>query len=312
MREMSTLGAALRHAGLHRRALAAWAGTDRLSALARLVPGLRGRQVTPASALLASFVAGAPLDRAALPVPLVRALDEAGVIDGTYARVALLPLGEALLACDRADAPDDALRACWPDDSSYHLALALPPERRARWLDLGCGSAFAQLWRPELATVRAGSDVNPRALAHARLGAELSGIALELAASDAGASMAGTWDLVTCNAPIPGNDQLPVWQSAGPGLLATVAADARRLVAPGGTIVLHAALDALEPLLAAASGERVTVAYTPPDVVQFGITWWRPDAAPLAISARRELDPGRPHLTHADRIAALRHELPPP
>src|SRR5262245_23773426 len=107
------LGEQLRAAGLTPRALAAWAGTQRLPALPPHLPALRARDPVPAAAALALLVAGAELavDRCrALPLD---ALLEAGILElvsgepagedtrGTIARagaavrsrVAVLPLG---------------------------------------------------------------------------------------------------------------------------------------------------------------------------------------------------------------------------
>ena len=158
MTPLSTLGSRLRYGGLSPRALAAWAGSDRLSALPALLP--RQRPLTPASTLLALFVAGddVPIDQ----VPEIDALHRHQLVDVAgalvHARVAILPLGPSLIVCDRLDTDDSLDVVCWPDDSSYHLALALPQARVARWLDLGCGSAFAALFRPELATSITATD----------------------------------------------------------------------------------------------------------------------------------------------------------
>jgi hypothetical protein len=200
--DLRDIGAALRRMGLTQNALLAWAGTHRLSALARIVPALAARPITPASAVLALFVAGvdvplarlrglpidalvahglvevapvdaspvdAPVDHAREPRPLAR--------DHVRARVAIMPLEQTLAVCDRFDAPSSRELVLCPDDSSYHLASAIPPGRRERWIDLATGSAFAPLARPNLAAQIVGIDLNPRAVELARLGAALSGCA---------------------------------------------------------------------------------------------------------------------------------------
>ena len=63
-------------------------------------------------------------------------------------------------------------------------------------------------------------------------------------------------------------------------------------------------------------GELVLVAYTPADHAlgggrEFAVAWWRPDAAPCRVLARRELAPARPHVDHTDREAALAGTLSP-
>jgi SAM-dependent methyltransferase len=207
--ELAALGAQLRSAGLTARALAAWAGTARLAALPARLDAVPPSE-TPAGALLALLVAGAEVPRARLrgrSDAALAALIAHGLVERDAgrlrARVAILPLGGSLLVCDRLDAPAERALVCWPDDSSHHLASAIPPGRREDWLDLGCGSAFAPLARPELAQRIAGVDINPRAARHAQLGAALSGVAhLTVSVRDIGDAQPPA-DLVTCNAPIP-------------------------------------------------------------------------------------------------------------
>lgn len=333
---LATLGAQLRNAGLNARALAAWAGTARLAALpARLETPPSA--ATPAGAILALFVAGAEVARdrlRSLPEPAIAALAVHGLVEPgagrLRARVAVLPLGAALLVCDRLDAPAERELVCWPDDSSHHLASAIPPGRRAGWLDLGCGSAFAPLVRPELAHQIAGVDINPRATRHARLGAALSGIAhLAVSTGDIDDPHPPA-DLVTCNAPIPelgpprvdpADGGLPgaadrhaerarllvpeVWRRAEAGFFERLWPALQRAVRPGGLIVVHAASAALEPALADAPGERVIATYTPDGVRGFAVAWWRPDAPPRLVQARRALTPARPHVDPRDREDAL-------
>jgi SAM-dependent methyltransferase len=305
------LGAGLRRVGLNARALAAWAGTDRLSALWARRAGLAEQPATPAGALLALFVGGAEVAAAALPPLDIAALVEHGLVEraGEHVRalVAVLPLGEGLLVCDRADTAPCRELACWPDDSSYHLARSLPPGQRARWLDLACGSAFAAIARPELAAEIVGTDLSPRSVALARLGTGLSGLAhVTIAAAAVGdaspASLHGGCDLVSCNAPIPATEtDEPLWRKTDVGFVARALADARRFAAPGATIVVHAALDPLVAALDAHTGERIVVAYTPASEAGFGVAWWKPDAPNRLVVARRELTAQTPHLTWADR-----------
>jgi SAM-dependent methyltransferase len=323
---LARLGTSLRDAGLTTRALAAWAGTARIAALPARLPAIPAPPRTPAAAILALFVAGAELAQRHLQLPRGRSgtgapLDE--LVDHQLlerngdqlrARVAILPLGRALLVCDRLDAPIERDLVCWPDDSSYHLATAILPGRRGRWLDLGCGSAFAPLARPDLAAQISGIDINERAVRHARLGAALSGIAhLDAVPGDASAAHEPA-ELVTCNTPIPDAPDRPplsptavpeVWRRADPGLFDRLWPALRRAVRPGGMIVVHGASDAVVPALASADGERVVVTYTPDTVRGFAIAWWRPDAPARFVAARRALTPDRPHVDPADRDAAL-------
>jgi SAM-dependent methyltransferase len=302
-------GELLRAAGLVPRALAAWAGTDRLAALPPRLPALRAREPVPAAAALALFVAGAELalDRCrALPLDALLAaglLERTGAGTGATVRapVAVLPLGHGLLVCDRADAPAAPALVCWPDDSSHHLAAALPPGRRARWLDLGCGSAFAAIARPDAAAQLVGVDLNARAVLLARTGLALSGIEhAEVTLGDAAADH-GEAELVTCNAPIPGDPHAAIWRRADADFLARLADAIPARLSPGGLALVHTAREALPAEL---PGERVFVAYAPGPPA-FGVLWWRPDAPTRAVSAYRELTAARPHLDARDHDDAL-------
>lgn len=324
-RELASIGARLRDAGLTTRALAAWAGTPRIAALPARLDGMPATPPTPASAILAWLVGGAEITRDRLHVPptLIDALIAHEFVerdgDRLRARVAIVPLGQALLVCDRLDAPIEHALVCWPDDSSHHLATAIPPGRRADWLDLGCGSAFAPLARPELATRIAGVDINERAVRYADLSAKLSGIAhLAPSLGDVGA-ICEPAELVTCNAPIPdphlnrlrspanpfATALTEVWRNAEPGFFDRLWPALRRVVRPGGMIVVHAACEAVLPALEGAGGERVVVTYTPASVRGFAVAWWRPDAPDRFVAARRELLPDRPHIDPRDREEAL-------
>ncbi len=155
--ELAAIGQRLRAAGLTPRAVAAWSGTPRIASLPWRASNLVADDPVPAAAALALFIAGVELsiDRVrTLPIDeLVAASLVDRIGDRVRARIGIVPLGESLLVCDRADADDELELVCWPDDSSAHLTGALTPGRRARWLDLGCGSAYAPLARPELAAL---------------------------------------------------------------------------------------------------------------------------------------------------------------
>jgi Methyltransferase small domain len=268
--------------------LRAWAGTDRLSALqpARL----SSLPITKASAELALFVAGVDVPVALGDFSLA---ERRG--DRWHAPVAILPTARDAIICDRHDAPaDDPERVCWPDDSSYHLVRSIPPGRRATWLDVGCGSAFAMAERPEAAERRVGVDVNPRAAAFAKRHAEIR-------CADATSYSAGeTFELVTCNPPIPDGDG-PIWRGASAQTVRAMIATAGRHVAPTGLAVVHAALEVLTDL----AGDVVIVVYTPADERAFGVAWWQPDGESRQIVAHRALTPDRPHIDWTDRDAAL-------
>ena len=311
--ELAAIGERLRRAGLTEGALLAWAGTHRLSALPPRLAALAARPPVPAAAALAVFVAGAEIPaeslRAVKPLEelvAVGLLERAG--DRVRAPLAIVPLGAALLVCDRHDAADQEQLVCWPDDSSYHLATAIEPGRRARWLDLACGSAFAPLARPELAEEIRGIDLNPRAVRMARLGAGLTGCRHVTAEeADIGAAHAPA-ALVTCNSPIPDDPDAAIWRRADHGFFTRMWPAARAALAPGGEVVVHSTLEAVPTDL---GGEAVTVVYTPPGERAYAVTWWRPEAPPRRLVCQRALTPARPHLDPRDREDALVGRLAP-
>ena len=321
---LASLGARLRGAGLTPRALEAWAGTARIAALPAQLEAAPPRRETPAAAVLALFVGGAEVARAELRLAgdLVDALIASDLVEHSAsaslrARVAIVPLGRGLVVCDRLDAHVERELVCWPDDSSHHLAAAIPPGRRDDWLELGCGSAVAPIERPELASRIAGIDINPRALRYAALGTALSGIShAAFAIGDIGAPPLAPAELVTCNAPIPDRAEemsalgIPeVWRRADRGFFERLWPALPRAVRPGGIIVVHAVSEAIAAGLEDARGERVVVSYTPAGVPGFAVAWWRPDGPDRFVFARRELSPDRPHLDARDREDAL---APPP
>lgn len=298
------LGAQLRAAGLSPRGLASWAGTDRLAALPSILPAHVTREPVPAAVALSLFIAGVPLslERAKnLPVDaLVHAKLLAMHAGDIYAPAAVLPIGPSLMVCDRLDVPDAVDRVSWPDDSSHHLLGAIAPnKRRKRWLDLGCGSAVAQLALPNLADVMVGIDINPRAVAYAKQGAMLSGAdRLEVRHVGVDGIDGVRADLVTCNAPLPDAAALAVWRRADPGFFPLLWPAIRRNLVEGGEAILHVARHTIPGDL---PGERVVVSYAP----DLCVLWWRPDAPDLYAGLERPLTKDRPHIDLDDHDDAL-------
>lgn len=222
------------------------------------------------------------------------------------AQVAIVPVGEAWIVCDRLDDSEDHHRVWWPDDSSYHLMMAVPPGRVSSWLDIGCGSGFAPLVRPNAAERVLGTDLNPRAVSYARLGAVLSSIAsVQFHEADLATGIDDTFQLVTCNAPIPGPTRGPLWSTTSGDFVARLFEHAARVVAVNGLVIVHAAADAIHPIVATLPGERVVVAYTPTQHPrEFAVVWWCPSADPRLVVRRRELTVERPHVDDGDYLAA--------
>lgn len=321
---LADLGRALARCGLTARALAAWCGTSTLARLPERLPTAEPRGTVADT--LALFVAGAALAparaRACLGASLAPCLAH-GLLDerggALVAPRAILPVGRSsFVVCDPLDEPHPRAPTPWPDDSSHHLCGALANVRAARWLDLGTGSAVAPLVVPQLAPLIVGAELVPRTAAAAALGAALSGQRnLHLVVSDLDDSLTGTWDVVSCNAPIPdpaGVTALPAasscWHRTDSAFLPRLGQAIQRLLAPGGLAVLHTALAPLLPVLAELGGDALSVVYTPAEHPTFAVTWWQPHLPTRQRAVRRLLTRDRPHLDGADRDDADNSRLP--
>lgn len=315
------IGDKLRRAGLTQPALLAWSGTHRISTWPWKLSGFTKLPVTPAASTLALFVGGLDQPTARLSALPLDALVEHGLVDiandTVHAKVAILPLEQTLVVCDRLDADDDESSAssrrnlvCWPDDSSYHLASAIPPGRRDRWIDLATGSAFAPLARPALASSILGIDLNERAIRFARLGTQLSGCShVELSRADIGEIIAEPAQLVTCNAPILADPDPAIWRSTDQAFFDRMWRTARACVAPGGEVIVHCVVEGIPDDL---EGDLTTVVYTPPEEPGYAVTWWSPDAPARRSLRYRELTAARPHLEPRDRDDVRAGALPDP
>lgn len=306
------IGTALRRAGLTQNALLAWSGTHRISTWPWKLSGFTKLPITPAASALALFVGGIDRPLAQLRALPIDALVEHGLVeiagDTARAKVAILPLEQTLVVCDRLDADTDerdtggATRrdlVCWPDDSSYHLATAIAPGRRERWIDLATGSAFAPLARPNLASSIAGIDLNPRAVELARLGAALSGCEhVEVSCRDIGDVPLAPAPLVTCNAPILDDPDPAMWRSTDRAFFDRMWRSIRACVAPGGEAIVHCVLDGIPEDL---DGDVWIVVYTPAGERAYAVTWWTPDARARRELRHRELTASRPHVDPRDR-----------
>jgi hypothetical protein len=257
----------------------------------------------PAAVALSLFVAGVQLDpERAKNLPVEQLLhakllaQHQGLI---YAPNSILPLGPSLIVCDRLDTPDSRERVAWPDDSSLHLVGAIPTKgRRKKWLDIGCGSSFAQLALPNLSDDMLGIDINPRAIGYARQVRCSGADRLEARHVGVDAIDGARADLVTCNAPLPDAAALAVWRRADPGFFALLWPAIRRNLIEGGEAILHVARHTIPADL---PGEKLIVTYAP----DLCVMWWRPDAPELLGALDRPLTKDRPHVDLDDRDDAL-------
>jgi hypothetical protein len=331
--ELAGLGRRLQALGLTGRALEHCFGV-RFSIHAPLSPRAAGERtdIVPAAIMAELWVAGArvPVDRARARLGHdFDRLGELGLLfcEGEHVRatVAIVPVarggGEALVVSDRADVRTGRDIAMFADDSALHTLGAVPARAARpglRWLDVGTGSAIVPLSRPGAAARVLGTDINPRAIAMAELGAALSQMShLELAVADLldAADRGAPWDRITFNAPIPaphaeqeaGSDD-PSYRRGAPDILERFWAGARDLVAPGGEVLVHSRLpgaacpaspDVLDDATGSVPGSVIVLDYTPPGQPAFGITWWRPDAPARRARFPVRLTAGAPHITRA-------------
>jgi hypothetical protein len=327
MADLHVLGRRLAAAGLTERAVLACFGASALAGVPRALAcrPVLGRPA-PAAVLPWLLVAGRDATLAAIQARLGDALDAliaAGLldIDGDHVRAAraLVPIGPSLAVCDRLDTPTNHPDAVlWPDDSSHHLIGALPRGRIGRWLDVGTGSALAPLAaRGRAVHVRA-TDLNPRAVDAAALGAGLSGAGIDTTRADLGDGAGGGWDLVTFNAPIPAEASTEAGDTAihrrappGAAVLERFWRQAPALIADGGEVVVHSFLDddALA-ITADLPGAVGVIRYTPPGHAGFGVTSWRPGGSRRRRVIEVALSGVRPHVRRDDVDAAL--EVGPP
>ncbi|MCG8424218.1 MAG: 50S ribosomal protein L11 methyltransferase [Proteobacteria bacterium] len=288
--------------------------------------------VPPAAVLPYLFVAGLrlPAECVARRVgddwPLLRELALVSLSADrilAQATVAILPVGRALVVSDRADRERGRDTALICDDSAFHTIGAVPgrlagPGRdRAgtRWLDVGTGSGIVPLARPGLAGSVLGTDINPRAVAMARLGAGLSGISdVTFRVADLWPGTRsdrvpgdGPWDLITFNAPIPdhailaGGEDEPLYRVGPADLLPRFWAGVGALLAPRGEVIVHSwQPESGYPACLNLPGSVSAIRYTPRGVgPAFGLTLWRPDGPDQCRSMAVTLTENASHVTRA-------------
>ncbi|HYE08309.1 MAG TPA: class I SAM-dependent methyltransferase [Planctomycetota bacterium] len=132
-----------------------------------------------------------------------------------------------------------------PDTYRFVAALrALAPSAR-RVVDIGCGSGAGGLALSATSRSIVLADVNPRALAYARVTAELAGVAAELVESDVLDGVAGAFDLVVANPPYLVDGAARRYRDGGGDhggeLSLRIAAQALRRLDRGGRLILYTA-----------------------------------------------------------------------
>ncbi len=236
------LRSALRGAGFTVDGVYALLGDDAHRALGRnqTVPALRAtRGGGPLPTLVRLFALQVAVDRdradAALP-GLVGPLLDAGILTASGGEVRALvdvrPYGDEehdwWIVCDPTSgldgrqAPMDPSYVLGISEASSSLAQLTIREPAGRALDLGTGCGVQALHLAQHAQDVVATDVNPRALAMARLTAELNEVAVDVRDGSLFEPVAGeTFDLIATNPPFvispPGSEVLVYRDSGMPG-----------------------------------------------------------------------------------------------
>jgi release factor glutamine methyltransferase len=179
--------------------------------------------------------------------------------------------------------------------------LSSSAEQRLRIADLGTGSGalLLALLHELRGAEGVGTDVSPAALHLARGNSERLGLSRRAAfvACDFGTALGGGFDLVVSNPPyvaepdwprldpeVRDHDPKPALDGGADGLAAyrRIAADARRLVAPGAHIIVEFGAGMVDPVAAAFAAAGLVIRAARPDL----------SGVPRALIARRP--PERP------------------
>ena len=316
---LGDLGERLVRGGLIERSVIAFYGLPQVWD-ARYRPPPRERSRRGLGGLIALFVAGEAVPRAHLPLLGDGDLAVLGTVglcatDGDHLipRCSITPFQGALVIADRLD--DRAAEAVLaPDLSAWNTAASLPA-RLPTLLDVGCGAGAIALAAARRGARVTGTDLDPRALAFAELGALLNRAPLTLAEGDLFAGIDGGFAAVVWNAPLL---RAPLaGQEASPLYLHTVDAEAQVVrfldgapsrLEPGGEILCHAQLSpAVEAAIARSPlpGRLRLHFATAVDGTAHGLSWLHPGAID-AGRRRVALGPACPHLRREllDRLAA--------
>jgi SAM-dependent methyltransferase len=157
--------------------------------------------------------------------------------------VRVLPFGELLVVAEPTDGAMSEDVVPGLSEAGVSVANLTPRERVGTALDLGTGFGLHALLAARHAERVVATDVNPRALAVARINAELNGIEnVELRQGDLLEPVAEeAFDLIVANPPfVVGPDQDYLYRDGGAGFCERVVRGASAALADGGVAVVAA------------------------------------------------------------------------
>lgn len=305
---MDALGRKLQQAGLNEFALAelfgpAWTSDDVPLVLDRYRSG------DPRAVLVRAFVLGERVAADSLPVP-ADALSEAGLLEldgdgGAVARVRLTPFAGLLVPHDGDAADADFVTGVNAASRTLATLTVRRPVERA--LDVGTGSGVEALLAARNAREVVATDINPRALEYAALGARLNGLALDLRQGSFFEPVKGErFDLIVANPPfVVSPDSEFVYRDSslpGDGVCREVVRGAAAHLLPGGhaTIlcnwICRTPAERWEPLVEWVEGldcDALLLAHGAVEPLRYASRWnepLRPDPAAYAAAVGRWLD----------------------
>jgi methylase of polypeptide subunit release factors len=130
-----------------------------------------------------------------------------------------------------------------PDTYRFANLLERWAPRAKRAVDVGCGSGAGLLSVAERVDRLVLADVNPRALAYARVNAAIAGRSCELVESDILSAVRGDVDLIVANPPYMHDDGTRIYRHGGGGLGTALSVrmveQALSLLGEQGTLIMY-------------------------------------------------------------------------
>lgn len=243
-----------------------------------------------------------PFAENALPREILESMIAADVLlplgDGRYrSAVRFATLGDKLFAHSAYPTLENDAVFFGPDTYRFCRALAMHREHRGRVVDVGCGSGAGGLTLGGERLVL--SDISPRALAFARVNAELADARdVEIVESDVLAHVRGPIHHVIANPPYLRDPLGRTYRDGGgelgEALALRIVAESLERVEPGGTILIYTGA----PIVA---GEDIFLRSAVERMARAGATYRYEEIDPDVFG--EEL--AHPHYASAERIAAV-------